>query len=60
VKQQMDFWIVTKPKRAEPEVWERVTPEERTMVIAVLARLISKAALQENVTTIQGRNCHES
>jgi hypothetical protein len=60
VKQQMDFWAVTTmPNRLVwPEVWERVTPEEQAMVIAALARLISKAVLQEHIKEIQEKS-HE-
>jgi len=57
VKRQLDFWP-TVHSPLQPQIWEGLTPEEQAMVIAALARLISKAVYPIDGSEIQETN-HE-
>lgn len=49
VAQQLALWPEALQEAQEPDIWEGFEQEQQTIVIAALARLISKAVCPENL-----------
>lgn len=49
VAQQLALWPEALQEAQEPDIWEGFEQEQQTIVIATLARLISKAVCPENL-----------
>jgi hypothetical protein len=49
VAQQLALWPDALQEAQEPDIWEGLEQEQQTIVIAALARLISKAVCPENL-----------
>ena len=58
VPHQLALWPQALQKAQEPDIWEGLEQERQTIVIATLARLISKAVCPENLPETQEQN-HE-
>ena len=52
VKRQLNLWPVQKPPQG-PDIWEDLDHQERSTLIAVLARLISKMVYPDNLKETQ-------
>ena len=58
VAQQLALWPEALQEAQEPDIWEGLEQERQTIVIATLARLISKAICPDNLPETQEQS-HE-
>lgn len=56
--QQLALWPEALQEAQEPDIWEGLEQERQTIVIATLARLISKALCPDNLPETQEQS-HE-
>lgn len=58
VAQQLALWPEALQKAQEPDIWEGLEQKTQTIVVTILARLISKAVCPENLPETQEQS-HE-